>query len=78
MNCYKCGGQTSRGVTTSTLEREGTLLIVREVPAEVCACGEAIVTPDTADRLRELLDAAVREHMVTAVQEFHQAEAQPS
>lgn len=73
MTCYKCGGETTLGVTTSTLERNGTLLIVRDVPADVCACGEAIVTPDTADRLRELLDAAVREHMVTAVQEFHPA-----
>jgi YgiT-type zinc finger domain-containing protein len=57
MKCVVCKrGETREGHTTVTLEREGAALVVRNVPAQVCAnCGEAYVA---AEVTRRLLDAA--------------------
>ncbi len=56
MNCVICKfGETSPGTTTITLERDGLTLVVKNVPAQVCAnCGEAYVSEkDTAQILAE-------------------------
>jgi len=66
MKCVVCKrGETREGLTTVTLEREGAALVVRKVPAQVCAnCGEAYVA---AEVTRKLLDAA-REALRKGVQ----------
>jgi len=44
--------RTEPGVTTVTLEREGLVLVIREVPAQVCPnCGEAYLDEAIARRL---------------------------
>ncbi|MBR8826654.1 MAG: type II toxin-antitoxin system MqsA family antitoxin [Gomphosphaeria aponina SAG 52.96 = DSM 107014] len=42
MNCVICkNGNTQPGLVTVTLERENCIVILKEVPAEVCEnCGE--------------------------------------
>lgn len=54
MKCVICKhGETHPGRTTVTLQRNGTTMVVKNVPAEVCdSCGEAYVDETTA---RELL-----------------------
>jgi YgiT-type zinc finger domain-containing protein len=54
--CQSCGrGTLERGTTTATFESEGTTVVIRNVPAEVCgACGEGYYDPVTTDRLLEL------------------------
>ena len=50
MRCVVCKhGQTEPGTTTITLDRGGLILVVRDVPAQVCPnCGEAYVDEETA------------------------------
>jgi YgiT-type zinc finger domain-containing protein len=45
MKCIICkNGETKPGNATVTLEREGTTLVIKGVPADVCAnCGEEYV-----------------------------------
>lgn len=45
LKCVICKkGNTAPGTTTVTLERDGLVLVVQEVPAQVCSnCGEAYV-----------------------------------
>jgi YgiT-type zinc finger domain-containing protein len=45
MKCSICRiGETRPGMTTVTLEREGLILVMKEVPAEICInCGEDYV-----------------------------------
>jgi YgiT-type zinc finger domain-containing protein len=59
MKCVICGnGETRPGHVTVTLERDGTTLIVRGVPAEVCEnCGEEYVEDSAARRLLETGEA---------------------
>lgn len=59
--CSACNkGTVKRGTTTATFEADGTTVVVRNVPADVCdACGEGYYDPITTERLLELAaDAA--------------------
>ena len=62
MKCVICKqGETQPGVATVTLEREGTMLIVKSVPAQVCQnCGEEYLDDDIAAKILQQAEEAVR------------------
>jgi YgiT-type zinc finger domain-containing protein len=62
MKCVICKqGETQPGAATITLEREGTMLIVRSVPAQVCQnCGEEYINEDITATLLQQAEEAVR------------------
>ena len=72
MMCVICRhGETRDGTATVTLERKGVTLVIRSVPARVCDnCGEEYVDDDTASRLLELLDEAVRSGVEVDVRRY--------
>ena len=53
MKCTICKtGQTRLGVTTVTLQRGNTVVVIRDVPAEICEnCGEYYLSEPTARRV---------------------------
>jgi len=57
MKCAICkNGETAPKKITVTLEREGTTLVIKDVPADVCTnCGEEYVSSKTN---KELLQRA--------------------
>ena len=56
-SCHKAA--VERGTTTATFETEGTTVVIRNVPADVCtACGEGSYDAITTDRLLALAAAA--------------------
>jgi len=59
MKCVICKhGSTVEGLTTVTLERDGSTVVFKEVPAQVCGnCGEAYVSDKVAT---ELMNEAAR------------------
>jgi len=71
MKCVICKhGETEAGHTTVTLERGQTLLVFRNVPAQVCAnCGEAYVSEETTAQLLEEAEEAVRARVQVDVRE---------
>ncbi|MSR77673.1 MAG: type II toxin-antitoxin system MqsA family antitoxin [Candidatus Omnitrophica bacterium] len=66
MKCVVCKrGKTVLGMTTITLEKGGSTLVLQKVPAQVCAdCGEAYVDEKTAQQIlensREVLRVGVK------------------
>ena len=72
MKCVICRvGETRPGKTTVTLERDGTTLVVKGVPASVCAnCGEEYIDEETTDRLLQAAEEAVRAKVQVDVREF--------
>jgi len=70
--CSRCPvGHFTPEETTVTLEDGETTLVVKHVPADVCdTCGEAAVDVGVADQLGEMLDAAVRAGVETAVRPY--------
>lgn len=61
MKCVICKhGEVKDSTTTVTLERGKTTLVIKDVPARVCAnCGEAYFGPDVTDALLDMLNVAV-------------------
>jgi YgiT-type zinc finger domain-containing protein len=62
MKCFICkNGETKEGVTTVTLTRGETVIIVKNVPAEICDnCGEYYLSEDITKKIFELANEAVK------------------
>jgi len=59
------------GTTTVTLERGRTIVVIKTVPAGVCAnCGEEYVDEQTTRRLMDLADAAALTGAQVEVRQF--------
>ena len=61
MTCLLCkNGATRRGTVTVTLERGKTVVVVRDVPADVCEnCGEYYLDSSVAEEVYRWAEAAV-------------------
>ncbi|MBI4367070.1 MAG: type II toxin-antitoxin system MqsA family antitoxin [Deltaproteobacteria bacterium] len=72
MQCVVCKkGETRQGMTTVTLERGGMTLVVKGVPAQVCAnCGEAFVDSDAATKLLQSAEAAAKAGVQVDIREY--------
>ena len=64
MRCVICKtGETSKGHATVTLQRGPTVVVVRDVPADICSdCGEYYLEAGIAKNLCGLADDAVARH----------------
>ena len=60
MKCTVCKhGTLAPGRTTVTIERESTVMVVRDVPADICdTCGEDYISSPVASQLEGLADSA--------------------
>ncbi len=58
MKCIICRiGDIEPGTTTVTLEQDATIVVFKNVPAEICqTCGEAYTDEEVTDRLLHLLE----------------------
>jgi len=72
MKCVICkAGETRPGKTTVTLERGGTTLVVKGVPASICAnCGEEYVDEEATARILRSAEEAVRARVQVDVREY--------
>lgn len=72
MKCVVCKhGGTEVGHTTVTLERGQTVVVFRNVPAQVCAnCGEAYVSEEVTAQLLKEAEEAVRARVQVDVREL--------
>lgn len=72
MPCVICKqGETQPGTTTVTLERDGTTLVFKSVPAQVCEnCGEAYLDSETTSHLLEVAEAAVKAGVQVAIRDY--------
>ena len=71
MKCAICKhGETKAGHTTVTLERGQTVVVFRNVPAQVCAnCGEAYVSEEVTAQLLKEAEEAVQARVQVDVRE---------
>ena len=60
MNCVICkNGRTDEGVVTVTLQRNASIIIIKNVPAEVCDnCGEYYLNDDVAESVLRIAEKA--------------------
>lgn len=62
MKCVICkNGNTSPGTITTTFERSGATIVIKEVPAEVCdVCGESYLSQEISEKLLKQAESAAR------------------
>ena len=72
MKCVICKqGETRPGKATVTLERSGTTLVIKGVPANVCAnCGEEYVDEEITARLLDTAEEAAKKGVQVDVREY--------
>ncbi len=72
MKCVICKvGETRPGKGTVTLERDGTTLVIKNVPADICAnCGEEYVNAETTEFLLGIAEEAVRSGVQVSVRDY--------
>lgn len=72
MKCPICKhGETQSSEASITLERDGAVLVVRNVPAEVCDnCGEAYYSAEITETLLQQAEVAVRAGVEVDVRRF--------
>lgn len=75
MKCVICRhGKTQAGETTVTLDRDGTVIVFRRVPAEVCDnCGEAFVDETVTESLLTSAERAAASGVQVDVRQFSAA-----
>lgn len=64
MRCVICKhGETQTGTVTVTLHRGETVVVIKEVPADVCRqCGEYYLDEPTTERVMAMAEEAVKHH----------------
>ena len=72
MKCLICRqGETRPGKATVTLERGGTTVVIRGVPARVCGnCGEEYIDEPTTAELLKTADAAAQAGVQVDVRDY--------
>ena len=72
MKCLMCKySETHSGVTTVTLERDGAIFVVKNVPALICPnCGEAYADEDVTGRLLKSAELMARSGTLVDVRQY--------
>ena len=72
MKCTICKhGDTAPGKTTVTLERSNTVVVIRDVPADICQdCGEYYLDAAASARVLDQAEQAARRKVEVEVAPF--------
>lgn len=72
MKCTICKtGDTHPGTTTVTLQRGNTVVVIRDVPAEICEnCGEYYLDESTARRVYADAEKTANRHVEVEIQRY--------
>jgi YgiT-type zinc finger domain-containing protein len=75
MRCIVCKhGETEAGQVTISVERDGSVVVIREVPADVCAtCGEEYLSAAVMKALEAAVEQAQGAGVEVAVRHYRAA-----
>ncbi len=75
-SCPLCGGEKQSGTTTFAVDLGFGVVVVRSVPALVCAqCGDAWIDDPVAEKLEKVVSDARRRQSVVEVTRWDQVAA---
>ena len=67
----RCPGEFEAKDITHTVRREGEVIVIDHVPAEVCSfCGDVLLNLDTVRRIENLLEGDRRPSATVPLYEF--------
>ena len=66
MNCFMCKGEFENRKTTFMVELDECIIIIKNVPSQVCKqCGEISYSDDVAKQLEKLVNSV--RHAITEI-----------
>lgn len=72
--CPLCGGGMSDGITATPFFIGKKIIVIKDVPAEVCGdCGEAYMKSSVVDRVESLLDRLEDLHSEVSIVHYEAA-----
>jgi YgiT-type zinc finger domain-containing protein len=77
--CPLCGGRMKRGAATIPFILRNTVIVVKDVPAEICSsCHEPYMTGEVTDRITVLLNQLCSLPTEVSIVSYFQLEAVPA
>ena len=75
MTCIACKkGSTQPGTTTVSIDKGATIVVIRDVPAEICStCGEEYIDAHIMKDVEKLVASAQKAGLNIAIQQFNAA-----
>lgn len=74
MRCVRCAGETESGTTIVAVERGDSTIVIKHVPAHVCAdCGEDYLDEATMREVEREVEAAAAAGAELLVRDFRVA-----
>ena len=72
MKCVICkSGETSEGLATVTLHRGQTIIIIKDVPAQICEnCGEYYLSDEVSGQVMKLAEGSVNHNAEVEILRF--------
>jgi YgiT-type zinc finger domain-containing protein len=72
MKCTICKtGHTHPGTTSVTLQRDNTVVVIRDVPADICEdCGEYYLSKPIASRVYTDAEETAHRHVEVEIQRY--------
>lgn len=72
MRCTICKfGETRDGLATVTLHRDESVIVIKDVPAQVCEnCGEYYLTGDVSGQMMALAESAISHNAEVEILRF--------
>lgn len=72
--CPLCKGEKKEGITTYSVDLGFGVVVVRDVPANVCSqCGEEWIKPEAAKELEKIVNSARQTHSQLELLSFQSA-----
>jgi YgiT-type zinc finger domain-containing protein len=69
--CPLCGGHKKQGTTTFTVDMDETLVVIRNVPATLCAlCGNEWISDEVASSIESIVEEAKSIHRQVEVTQY--------
>ena len=70
-SCFFCNGNLEHKLINHIVDLGDTILIVKDVPAEVCTqCGEASYSNDVARQLEKIINNMKNQHLEIAISHY--------
>jgi len=70
--CPICGGKKNHSTTSFTVDYSTGVVVVRDVPAEVCLqCGEEWISDDIASKLEEIVSISKKQNQELLITKFN-------
>jgi YgiT-type zinc finger domain-containing protein len=75
MECVICkNGRTSPGTTTVTLEKNGSIVVIKDVPAQICQnCGHYYLDEEMSGRILRIAQETVNKGVEVEVMHLQSA-----